>query len=58
MNPIAYAAMKPSSILKKFKEPAFAAKIDRRTIELGAQHLGIPLDVHIANVGTFLGPLN
>lgn len=58
MNPIAYAAMKPSSIVKKFKEPAFAAKIDRATIELGVRHLGIPLDEHIANVGRFLAPLN
>lgn len=58
MNPIAYAAMKPSSILKKFKEPAFAAKIDRSVIELGVQHLGIPLADHIANVGRFLAPLN
>lgn len=58
MNPVAYAAMKPSSIKKKFKEPSFAAKIDRRAIELGVQHLGLPLDDHIAHVGRFLAPLN
>jgi predicted hydrolase (HD superfamily) len=58
MNPVAYSAMKPSSILKKFREPSFAAKIDRRTIEVGVQHLGVPLDAHVANVGRFLGPLN
>lgn len=57
MNPVPYADMKPSSIRKKFKEPAFAAKIDRSVIELGVQHLGIPLEEHIANVGRFLGPL-
>jgi predicted hydrolase (HD superfamily) len=58
MNPVPYAEMKPSSIRKKFKEPSFAAKIDRAVIELGVQHLGIPLDEHIANVGRFLAPLN
>jgi predicted hydrolase (HD superfamily) len=58
MNPVPYAQMKPSSIRKKFKEPSFAAKIDRSTIELGVQHLGLPLDEHIANVGRFLAPLN
>lgn len=58
MNPVAYAAMRPSSIKKKFKEPSFAAKIDRRAIELGVQHLGIDLDTHLANVGKFLAPLH
>jgi predicted hydrolase (HD superfamily) len=58
MNPVPYAEMKPSSIRKKFKEPSFAAKIDRAVIELGVQHLGIPLDEHFANVGRFLAPLN
>jgi len=58
MNPVPYAQMKPSSIKKKFKEPSFAAKIDRATIELGVQHLGVPLDEHIANVAKFLAPLN
>ena len=58
MNPIAYAAMKPSSLLKKFREPSFAAKIDRSVIERGVQHLGLPLEEHVANVGRFLGPLH
>jgi predicted hydrolase (HD superfamily) len=58
MNPVAYSAMKPGSILKKFKEPSFAAKIDRSVIQLGVQHLGVPLEEHIANVGRFLAPLN
>lgn len=58
MNPVAYAAMKPSSIKKKFKEPSFAAKIDRSVIELGVQHLGVDLDTHLANVAKFLAPLN
>ncbi|HVZ64390.1 MAG TPA: hypothetical protein VG936_07450 [Lacunisphaera sp.] len=57
MNPVPYGQMKPSSIRKKFKEPAFAAKIDRNIIQLGCDHLGIPLDEHIANLVRFLAPL-
>lgn len=57
MNPVRYGEMKPSSLLKKFKDRAFAAKIDRRTIELGCQHLGVPLDQHIASVARYLAPL-
>ena len=57
MNPVRYSEMKPSSIKKKFKEPSFAAKIDRTVIQLGCDHLGIPLDEHIANLVRFLAPL-
>jgi predicted hydrolase (HD superfamily) len=57
MNPVRYGEMKASSIKKKFKDPGFAAKIDRSTIELGCQHLGVPLDDHIANLVRFLAPL-
>ena len=57
MNPVRYGEMKPASIKKKFKDPAFAAKIDRATIELGCQHLGVPLDDHIANLVRYLSPL-
>jgi predicted hydrolase (HD superfamily) len=58
MNPVPYGQMKASSIRKKFKDPSFAAKIDRGTIELGCQHLGVPLDEHIGNLVRFLAPLN
>lgn len=58
MNPLPYAQMKPASIRKKFQEPSFAAKIDRRVIELGVQHLGVTLDEHIAGVARFLTPLD
>ena len=57
MNPVPYGQMKPSSIKKKFKEPSFAAKIDRSVIQLGVDHLGIPLDDHIVNLIRFLTPL-
>jgi len=57
MNPVSYGDMKAGSIRKKFKDPGFAAKIDRRTIQLGCDKLGIPLDDHIANLIRFLAPL-
>ena len=55
LNPVPYGQMKASSILKKVKEPSFAAKVDRRTIHLGCEHLGVALDAHIANVIKYLG---
>jgi predicted hydrolase (HD superfamily) len=58
MNPVGYGEMKPGSIKKKFKEPSFAAKIDRTVIQLGCDHLGIPLDDHIANLIKFLATFN
>ncbi len=57
MNPVRYGEMKASSIRKKFKDPGFAAKIDRSTIELGCQHLGVTVDDHIANLIRFLASL-
>jgi len=49
--------MKASSIKKKLREPAFAAKIDRSAIYLGCEHLGIPLDEHVANLLRFFAAL-
>ena len=57
MNPVRYGDMKPASIRKKFKDATFAAKIDRATIQLGCDRLGVPLDDHIANLVRFLAPL-
>ena len=57
MNPVRYGDMKASSIKKKFKDPGFAAKIDRGTIELGCTHLGVTIDEHIANLVRFFAPL-
>ena len=58
MNPVRYGEMKPSSIKKKLKDTAFAAKVDRSTITTGCEHLGVSLDEHIANVVRFLAPLD
>jgi predicted hydrolase (HD superfamily) len=57
MNPVRYGEMKPGSIKKKFKDPGFAAKIDRGTVQLGCEYLGVPIDDHIANLVKFFAPL-
>jgi len=57
LNPVRYGEMKASSIRKKVKEPAFAAKVDRATIHTGCEHLGITIDDHVANLIKFLAPL-
>jgi len=57
MNPLHYGEMKASSIKKKLKDHAFAAKIDRATVQLGCDQLGVPLDDHVANLITFFAPL-
>lgn len=57
LNPVPYGAMKASSIKKKIREPAFAAKVDRATIALGCEHLGVPLDDHVANLIEFFRAL-
>jgi predicted hydrolase (HD superfamily) len=58
MNPVRYGEMKPSSIKKKFKDTAFAAKIDRATIQMGCDKLGVPLDDHIANLIRFFASVS
>lgn len=50
MNPVPYGQMKASSIRKKLKDHGFAAKVDRSTILLGCEKLGVSLDDHIANL--------
>jgi predicted hydrolase (HD superfamily) len=57
LNPVRFGEMKASSIKKKLKEPSFAAKVDRNTIFLGCEHLGVPIDDHIANLIRFLSAL-
>ena len=58
LNPVPYSQMKASSIRKKVKEPAFAAKVDRTAIYQGCEHRGVAVDDHIANVIKFLGSLD
>lgn len=58
LNPIPYGQMKASSIKKKIKEPAFAAKVDRKTIYVGCEHLGVTVDAHVDNLIKFFAALN
>jgi putative nucleotidyltransferase with HDIG domain len=47
MRPTKFEGMEAKSAFKKFKDKAFAAKIDREEILLGVQGLGIELKDHI-----------
>jgi putative nucleotidyltransferase with HDIG domain len=53
VNPIPYHEMKLKSIKSRLKEKAFAAKIDRSTIYLGCEHLGVSIEEHIENLVRF-----
>ncbi|MFA5936925.1 MAG: HD domain-containing protein [Candidatus Paceibacterota bacterium] len=53
LNPIPYGEMKVSSIKKRLAEKSFAAKIDRQSIYLGCDSLGISIDEHITNLINF-----
>ncbi len=57
INPVPYKDLKASSIKKRFNEKAFAAKIDRETINRGCELLGVNIDDHIANLINFFGEL-
>jgi predicted hydrolase (HD superfamily) len=58
LNPVRYGDMKASSIKKKVNDPAFAAKVDRATITIGCEHLGVTVDEHIANLIRFFAGLS
>ena len=58
LNPVRYGEMKVSSIKKKLKEPTFAAKVDRKMVYMGCEHLGVAVDDHVANLIRFLGTLD
>jgi putative nucleotidyltransferase with HDIG domain len=42
--------LKPKSVKKKMKDPAFARGVDRNEVQRGAELLGVDLDEHIAKV--------
>jgi predicted hydrolase (HD superfamily) len=46
--------LEASSVLKRMKDKAFARAVPRDDLRRGAAELGLPLDVHVANVITFL----
>jgi predicted hydrolase (HD superfamily) len=57
INPVAFGEMKVSSIKKRLKSKAFAAKIDRETIYMGCKKLGVELSEHIGNLIQFYAKL-
>jgi putative nucleotidyltransferase with HDIG domain len=46
--------LEPSSVIKRMKDKAFARAVKREDLRKGADELGLPLDVHIGNVITFM----
>lgn len=47
MRPTGFEGMEAKSVMKKFKDKAFAAKIDREEILMGVEGLGVELKEHI-----------
>jgi putative nucleotidyltransferase with HDIG domain len=46
--------LEAASVLKRIKDKAFARAISRDDLRKGAEELGLPLDVHVANVIRFM----
>ena len=46
--------LEAASVLKRMKDRAFARAVNREDLRRGAEEVGLPLDVHVANVIGFL----
>jgi predicted hydrolase (HD superfamily) len=46
--------LEPGSVVKRMKDKAFARGVKREDLRAGAELLGLPLDVHIGNVISFM----
>ena len=46
--------LEAASVNKKMKDKAFARAVSRDDLRQGAEELGLPLDVHVANVIRFM----
>ena len=46
--------LEAASVIKRMKDKAFAKAVSRDDLRRGAEELGLPLDVHIANVIRFM----
>ncbi len=57
VRPTGLEGMKPKSVKKKLKTPAFAAAVSREDIRAGAELLGMDLDEHIRQCIEALQPV-
>ncbi|OGC47324.1 hypothetical protein A2886_00055 [candidate division WWE3 bacterium RIFCSPHIGHO2_01_FULL_42_13] len=57
MRPEHWEGMKPSSVQKKFKDRAFAAKIDREEVMFGVEKLGVDFSEHIQKLVDVFKPM-
>jgi putative nucleotidyltransferase with HDIG domain len=57
VRPEGLATLEPKSVLKKLKQPSFAAGVHRDEVYAGAELLELELDEHIANVIAALQPI-
>jgi putative nucleotidyltransferase with HDIG domain len=57
VRPDGIATLEPRSVLKKLRQPSFAAGVHRDEVYAGAELLGLELDQHVANVIAALRPI-
>ncbi|MEX0917873.1 MAG: HD domain-containing protein [Candidatus Paceibacterota bacterium] len=58
LNPIPFGEMKVSSLVKRFNDKGFAAKIERGVIMRGCDALGVTLEEHLAHLVRFFKKLD
>src|SRR3954463_6837170 len=57
VRPEGLSTLEPKSVLKKLKQPSFAAGVHRDEVYAGAELLGLDLPVHIRNVIEGMRPI-
>jgi putative nucleotidyltransferase with HDIG domain len=56
VRPTGIEGMKPKSVVKKMKQPSFAAAVSREDMRLGAEELGVDFNEHVTTVIAALEP--
>ena len=57
VRPDGIETLEPKSVLKKLRQPSFAAGVHRDEVYRGAEELGLDLGEHVANVIEFMRPI-